>query len=75
MPAVLSLLRPCTISGAILVCGSLPGTHTVTMHNEHVIHALVADSAFLPSGAFRLLPPLPEAALRNAPTLPARLRI
>ena len=30
--------------------------------NPH-IHALVADGVFLPSGTFRLLPPLPEAAL------------
>jgi hypothetical protein len=33
--------------------------------NPH-IHALVADGVFLPTGAFRVLPPLPEAALRGA---------
>lgn len=33
--------------------------------NPH-IHALVADGVFLPSGAFRLLPPLPETALCEA---------
>ena len=33
--------------------------------NPH-IHALVADGVFLPSGTFRELPPLPEAALREA---------
>lgn len=27
------------------------------------LHALVADGVFLPSGTFRLLPPLPETAL------------
>ena len=30
------------------------------------IHALVADGIFLPSGTFRLLPPLPETALCEA---------
>jgi hypothetical protein len=33
--------------------------------NPH-IHALVADGVFLPCGTFRVLPPLPEAALREA---------
>lgn len=33
--------------------------------NPH-IHALVADGVFLPSGTFRLLPPLPEDVLREA---------
>jgi hypothetical protein len=33
--------------------------------NPH-IHALVADGVFLPTGTFRVLPPLPEAALREA---------
>ncbi len=33
--------------------------------NPH-IHALVADGVFLPSGVFKVLPPLPEAALRDA---------
>ena len=33
--------------------------------NPH-IHALVADGVFLPSGTFRVLPPLPEAALCEA---------
>lgn len=33
--------------------------------NPH-IHALVADGIFLPTGTFRVLPPLPEAALREA---------
>ena len=33
--------------------------------NPH-IHALVADGVFLPSGRFRVLPPLPEAALCEA---------
>ena len=32
----------------------------------HCIHALVADGVFLPSGTFRVLPPLPEALLREA---------
>jgi hypothetical protein len=33
--------------------------------NPH-IHALVADGVFLPTGTFHVLPPLPEAALREA---------
>ena len=33
--------------------------------NPH-IHALVADGVFLPNGTFRVLPPLPEAALHEA---------
>ena len=33
--------------------------------NPH-IHALVADGVFLPSGTFRVLPPLPEAELCQA---------
>jgi hypothetical protein len=33
--------------------------------NPH-IHALVDDGVFLPSSTFRVLPPLPEAALREA---------
>lgn len=33
--------------------------------NPH-IHALVADGVFLPSGAFRVLPPLPEPSLCEA---------
>lgn len=33
--------------------------------NPH-IHVLVADGVFLPSGTFRVLPPLPEAALCEA---------
>ena len=33
--------------------------------NPH-IHALGADGVFLPSGTFRLLPPLPEEALCQA---------
>jgi hypothetical protein len=33
--------------------------------NPH-IHALVADGVFLPSGTFRVLPPLPEAELCEA---------
>ncbi|MGH8196278.1 MAG: transposase [Woeseiaceae bacterium] len=33
--------------------------------NPH-IHALVVDGVFLPSGTFRVLPPLPETALCDA---------
>ena len=33
--------------------------------NPH-INAVVADGVFLPSETFRVLPPLPEAALREA---------
>ncbi len=33
------------------------------------IHAPVADGVFLPSGAFQVLPPLPEAALCGVPFL------
>ncbi len=33
--------------------------------NPH-IHALVADGVFYPSGSFRVLPPIPEDALREA---------
>jgi len=33
--------------------------------NPHV-HALVADGVFYPSGSFRVLPPIPEAALTEA---------
>jgi hypothetical protein len=34
--------------------------------NPHM-HALVADGVFLPSGTFRVVPRLPEAALCDAP--------
>jgi len=30
------------------------------------VHALVADGVFYPSGSFRVLPPIPEAALTEA---------